>query len=186
MSILSSDEIKELNEQINKLFKEISYKQEKIKEINLKKRELIDKMADAWLKDMVEPDWENLFKENQKCNKVSRFLRNKAEERFAITIDSYWSDTQESCIRIPMFTKEEKEEKLEKIVSGIKTFAPFLTPHSDGKLWFSVANGYALHTTCDLSKVEVLSIWGNPKHLVTFYSLEEALTHILNTYWYPI
>lgn len=133
-------------------------------------------------------DWRTAVKDLASDDRSSRVMHRHAEEKirqFDMHLSGHWSDTLEAdvCMKV-----EQTDESELANLAGLRFFTHLLTPHENGRVWFSLfehtlsANGgYRLEVT-PASGESILFRRGWEQ--MRFASLEAAVKYIRAHHWY--
>jgi hypothetical protein len=112
--------------------------------------------------------------------------------RMGLWNSGMWSDTKQVTVTITVAPKDDLNDavaQVAKIRESIEKIAPFVVPHEDGRLWFTVHGdniencGVELRMLPDLSDVHLVTLhYGEIIEDLRFEVIAEALYHIQSEY----
>lgn len=182
-------QMKKLSEERNALFEQMKPLQDKAVVLYDEIRKLEERRDQLRLADGSGPDWKTMLKELAEGGGGSMLLYRHFEKRLREEFDmwhsGYWSDTMEASVKL----KVERTDKSEQMnLAGVKHFAPLMTPHEDGYVWFAIFENslsrfgsFELRAKPDLSE---LVLTKRENEVKTFTSAEAAVKYIRENHWY--
>jgi hypothetical protein len=134
-------------------------------------------------------DWrvalKDLASNDRNSQTLLRHVERELAERFDMWHSGYWGDTAEADIELKVTRTDESEQKN---LAGLRFFAPLLTSHANGRVWFGVfehslsaGGSFRLEVTPDLRELVLfLGRWERAR----FTTAEEAVRYIRAHHWY--